>query len=283
VGEINIIDRLIEKSELLPKKQKALCKDIIENYREVNILTVSELAERNNVGATTVIRLVQSVGYKSFQDFKKCLQEYTLTSSVDKWSYLKNSFKDNISSNHTLPTSMQNLVQALNQTVNEETIKSFNKVVSLLIEARQIHVLGVRVSKIAALYFDMVLSSFQTNVNQLSYDNEFVFDRILQFKEGDILVVFASSIMTKRAIQAVKLCNELQHKIIIITDLLPCPASSYAEVVLHARSSNNQFSIVPLLAIVEALIIETGRQTAGDSINNLDKLGKLLRDKNISI
>lgn len=278
-----IIDALIEKSDQLPKKQKALCYDIIENYREVNVLTISELAKRNQVGTTTVLRLVQSVGYKSFQDFKRSLQEYALASTVDKWTYLKNSFREDIKNDHTLPNSIHELVQALNETVNDDNIQHFSKTVELLIKAKKIHVLGVRVSKIAALYFDVILTSFNTKVNQLSYDNEFVFDRILQFDKGDIMVIFASSIMTKRTIEAIKLCHELEHKIVIITDLLPCPASSYADVVLQAKPSKNRFSIIPILAIVEALIIEIGKQTSGESINNLEKIGNVLRDKNISI
>ncbi|MGM0900444.1 MAG: MurR/RpiR family transcriptional regulator [Bacillota bacterium] len=278
-----IIDKLVEKCSGLPKKQQALCIDIIENYREVHVLTIAELAKRNQVGTTTVIRLVQSVGYNSFQDFKKSLQEYALASSVDKWSYLKSAFSEEIQEDHVLPSSFKDLGHALNGTVSEENLLNITKAVQLLIEAKNIHVLGVRVSKVAALYFDLVLSSFSTKVRQLSYDNEFVFDRILQFDKGDIMVVFASSIMTKRMIEAMKLCHEQGHKIILITDLSPCPASSYADIVLQAMPSKNRFSIIPLLAISEALIIEVGRQTSGESIHHLEKIGTVLRDKNISI
>ncbi|OLS40074.1 MurR/RpiR family transcriptional regulator [Bacillus sp. MRMR6] len=283
MANISIIDKLVEKSAQLPKKQQILCNDIIENYREVHVLTIAELARRNQVGTTTVIRLVQSVGYNSFQDFKKSLQEYALASSVDKWSYLKNAFSEGVADDHALPNSFQELSKALNGTVNEENILNITKAVSMLIEAKKIHVLGVRVSKVAALYFDLVLTSFSTKVHQLSYDNEFVFDRILQFEKGDIMVVFASSIMTKRTIEAVKLCHELGHRIVLITDLSPCPASSYADAVLKAVPSKNRFSIIPILAIAEAIIIELGRQTSEESIHNLEKIGSVLRDKNISI
>lgn len=283
VAKKSIIDKLVEKCANLPKKQQALCNDIIENYREVHVLTIAELAKRNQIGTTTVIRLVQSVGYNSFQDFKKSLQEYALASSVDKWSYLKSAFSEEIQEDHVLPSSFKDLGNALNGTVSEENIMNITNAAQLLIKAKHIHVLGIRVSKVAALYFDLVLSSFSTKVRQLSYDNEFVFERILQFDKGDIMVVFASSIMTKHMMESMKICHEQGRKIILITDLLPCPASSYADIVLRAIPSKNRFSIIPLLAISEALIIEIGRQTSGESIYHLEKIGTLLRDKNISI
>lgn len=283
VAKKTIIDNLMEKCADLPKKQQALCNDIIENYREVHVLTIAELAKRNRVGTTTVIRLVQSVGYNSFHEFKKNLQEYALASSVDKWSYLKNAFSEEVQGGHVLPSSFKDLGHALNGTLSEENVQNITKSVQLLIQANNIHLFGVRVSKVAALYFDLVLSSFSTKVRQLSYDNEFVFDRILQFDKGDIMVVFASSIMTKQMMEAMKLCHKQGHKIVLITDLFPCPASSYADIVLQAIPSKNRFSIIPLLAISEALIIEIGRQTSGESIDHLEKIGTVLRDMNISI
>ena len=69
-----ILDQIIEIKDVLPKKQKALCNYLVLNYGKVGIMTVAELAENAGVGTTTVMRLIQMLGYDSYLSFKKELR-----------------------------------------------------------------------------------------------------------------------------------------------------------------------------------------------------------------
>ena len=64
----DIVAKLIHIQERLPKKQKILCQYMIENYEHIGIMTVKELAEKANVGTTTVLRVTKQLGYNNFSE-----------------------------------------------------------------------------------------------------------------------------------------------------------------------------------------------------------------------
>ena len=66
-----IVDHIIEIKDSLPKKQKQLCNYIVLHSGEAGMMTVAELAQQAGVGTTTVMRLVQYLGYDSYNCLKR--------------------------------------------------------------------------------------------------------------------------------------------------------------------------------------------------------------------
>ena len=66
----NIVEEILEKKNDLPKKQRFFCDFVIENFRDIGLDGVSDMAEKSGVGNTTVLRTVNNLGYKNFNDFK---------------------------------------------------------------------------------------------------------------------------------------------------------------------------------------------------------------------
>ena len=69
-----IVDHIIEIKDSLPKKQKQLCNYIVLHSGEAGMMTVAELAQQAGVGTTTVMRLVQYLGYDSYNCLKRDTQ-----------------------------------------------------------------------------------------------------------------------------------------------------------------------------------------------------------------
>ncbi|GAA3313250.1 hypothetical protein GCM10020331_002930 [Ectobacillus funiculus] len=57
----------------------------------------------------------------------------------------------------------------------------------------------------------------------------------------------------------------------MITDYISCPVISYASVTLKVEVSKEQFSIVPIIALIEALVIEIGKRSSEESIKKIEK------------
>jgi DNA-binding MurR/RpiR family transcriptional regulator len=127
-----------------------------------------------------------------------------------------------------------------------------------------------------------LLGEFYPKIRQLGHDTEVIFDRILQFEKDEILVVFAFEPYTNRIIEAVKLAHELGNSIILITDHISCPVISYASVTLKVEISEEQFSVIPIMALIDALVIEIGKRSSEESIKKLKRLEKTLLEKNIT-
>jgi DNA-binding MurR/RpiR family transcriptional regulator len=283
--EIVMLKDIIRVKENLPKQQRNLCNYILENYQSIGLVTISELANKAGVGTTTVMRVMEKLGYRSYSDMKKDLHELTINSMHENtWWHMEKSFKPetNNKNEKTIVESWQEILNILDNSLKESLLKEFHKCIHLLLKANTIHILGLRSSLAQAVYFEYLLEGFYPKTNQLSLNSDLVFDRIFQFKDGDILFVITNSPYTDRSLEAAEFCNRQGYPIILLTDHLSCPISSYADVILQTTASDKQYSIVPSIAILESIVIEIGRKTAGTSIKNLNSLGEILKQYHIT-
>ena len=280
----NILDTILSKKDFLPNKQRMLCEYIVENYKSIGILTITELAEKARVGTTTILRVVKTLGYESFQEFKKEFHHFTVYSGDSTWWHLQKSFTHNESESDVpaMTTAWKEINYLLNETMNDNLIENVEKAVQLILSMETVNILGLRTSKVAAIYFENLLGEFYAKTKQLSYDHEFIFDRILRFKTGDLLIVIALAPFTTLSLKAAEYCHQQGHPFILITDHYSCPVASYAKIVLHTQASDKQYSIVPTMALLETLVIEIGKQTSEHAIDHLQKLGDLLKEKDIT-
>ncbi|MCP8616342.1 MurR/RpiR family transcriptional regulator [Salirhabdus salicampi] len=282
LNQTKTIKKIVDIKDTLPKKQRQLCDYILKHHQSIGLITVKELASNANVGISTVMRTLNSLGYEHFNDFRKDIHDESIP-FVSKWT-LKKSLteieKQEVQNSGLLQT-WDESVELLNKSLDTELVENFGKTIDLIINSSFINILGTRPYKATALYMEQLLGEFFSKIRQLSHDTETMYDRILQFEVNEVLVVFAFEPYTNRVIEAVKLTHELGNKIILITDHISCPVISYASVTLRVEVSKEQFSVIPIIALIEAIVIEVGKQSSKDSIKKLKRLEKTLIDKNV--
>lgn len=285
IEQLSILSNIIRIKEDVPKQQRKLCTYILENYQTIGLASITELAEKSGVGTTTVMRVMKRLGYSTYNDMKKELYQLKINSTHNTWWHMEKSFKvDTYNNNEELLfKSWQEVMSILDETLKHSLLKEFHRCVSLMLEANTVHILGLRSSIAQAIYLEYLLEGFYPKTNQLSLNSDVVFDRIFQFKEGDVLFVIANSPYTNRSLEAAEFCYRQGHPIILLTDHLSCPISTYADVILQTTPSNKQYSIVPSIALLESLVIEIGRKTSQTSIDQLSKLAEILKSYHITL
>lgn len=245
-------------------------------------VSIKELASNAKVGISTVMRTVNTLGYENFNDLRKDIYDESFPSE-SRWT-LKNSITDIQKEGESVSTLVQvwkESVNLLNKSLDSNLMENFENAIDFIVKSSYINVLGTRPYKATALYFELLLGEFYPRIRQLGHDTEVIYDRILQFEKDEILVVFAFEPYTNRIIEAVKLAYELGHSIILITDHISCPIISYASVTLKVEVSEEQFSVIPIIALLDALVIEIGKRSSEESIKKLKRLEKTLIEKNV--
>lgn len=282
-NQTTTINKIVDIKESLPKKQRQLCDYILKNYQSIGLLTIKELADNAKVGISTVVRTITALGYENFNDLRKDIYDESVP-SVSKWA-LKKSFTEIQKEGGKDPTLVQvwkESVNLLNKSLDANLLENFETAIDYILKSSYINVLGTRPYKATALYFELLLGEFYPKIRQLGHDTEVIYDRILQFEKDETLVVFAFEPYTNRIIEAVKLTYELGNSIILITDHISCPIISYASVTLKVEVSEEQFSVIPIIALIDALVIEIGKRSSEESIKKLKRLEKTLIEKNIT-
>jgi len=277
-----IVTKLINIKEQLPKKQKKLCNYMIENYEHIGIMTVKELAEKANVGTTTVLRVTKNLNFSSFSELKKMFHKATINENSNTWWHLKKSIEDNTSVNSAIQV-WGEVTELLGKTMNDTFLKSFQQAVNLMLESERINILGLRSSKVPAKYLEYLLKEFSTKIHQISDDVEFLYDRLLQMTTNEILIAFAHPPYTVQTIEAIKYCNKKGIKTILITNSMSIPIVSNVDLVVKIQASTTQYSIVPTISLIEAIVIEYGRNMSESSTKQLDEIGKILSENKVTI
>ncbi|MFD2831366.1 MurR/RpiR family transcriptional regulator [Corticicoccus populi] len=276
----NLINRIIGTKDTLPKKQRYLCDYILKHYQSLGLVTVKELSDQAGVGVSTVMRVLDALGYDTFNDFRKDIYTESVPS---KWT-LKNSLihsGDTSEESNTLADVLEENIELLNNTLDQELSEQFTLAVDMILESDFINIIGTRPYRATAVYLEQLLGEFFSNIRQLSQDIDLLYDKVLQFKKGDILIVFAFEPYTQLVVDAAKIAHGQGNKIILVTDYISCPVTPLASAVLRLPVSTEQFSIVPIISLIDAVVIEIGKRSSEESIEKLKRLETVLREHNI--
>ncbi|WP_040983940.1 MurR/RpiR family transcriptional regulator [Oceanobacillus jeddahense] len=274
-----VLKSILNIKEDLPKKQKQLCDYMVENFESLEMYTLSELSQKANVGVSTIMRVIKEIGFESYKELRKQIHE-EVTSSRTTWWHMQKSF-ENIKESHVLTDVWKEVNDLVEQTITKAIMSEFDRAVKLMLQSRNISILGLRSSKASAIYFGHLLEEFYPNIIQLSHESDLIYDRVFRLTENDLLVLVNNAPYTKLSVEIAKFCYDRQIPVILITDNLSGPASSYSSIVLHTRGSEKQYSIIPTIAILESLVIEFGREKSDTSISQLEELGNILSKRNI--
>lgn len=280
--DVNFMDKLTTIQFDLPKQQQKVCKYIIEHIDDASTMTINEVATRSEVGTTTVLRFIEKVGYKKYPDFKKDAIQYVFNRKKNTWWHLQKSLEEMDDTENAIVTVGNSSIQDIESMVRNLNTEEYASFLKTLLDSTNVYFLGMRTSKSIAFYFEMMLRGILDQLGQLSWNPEFLYDESLNFKKGDTVVVIALSPYSTQTIDFVKYCYEqTAASIALITDLETCPMIQYSDTYLIAGQSKKRYSIIPVIAIVEALIIDLGKNQP-DSITKIKKLNEIHLDNNIT-
>lgn len=275
-----ILDDLIENKSKMTKKHQAICDYLLENHSEISMMSVKELAEEVGVGTTTVLRFTQELGYNSFFDLKKEFFEIH-KSYAYKWGRIQSSFevdRDENSDKLVEDIWSENL-SVLKRTLGPQLLDSIHEAVNLLVESQYIHLAGSRPYRSMAMYMEALLTEFEPRVHQLSMDMDNTLDRLLRLGDKDVIVIIAFSPYATRMIDVAELAHQKGISVILITDELSNPMSQFAQVILKLEASTKHFTVISIVTLIEALVVEYGSRFAPRSGDNVEDLAALLKDK----
>lgn len=273
--------KIVKVKKSLPKKQQKLCDFILKHFEDLGLITIKELSQQAEVGVSTVMRTMHALDYENFNDFRKDIYSEALPNET-KFS-LKNAFGDiNHEQGYALTDVWDKSVDLLNQSLKPDLIENFATAVEYIENATSVCILGTRPYRATALYFEHLLNEFYLNIHQLSNDTDAIFDKITKMTKNDILIVFAFEPYTNSVIQAVKETKRQGNHIILITDYDSSPVLEHATITLKLSVRKDHFSIIPIIALIDALVLELGRRTSANALSNLEKLEDVLYRNNIT-
>lgn len=280
----DLLQKIINKKDDLPKKQKEFSDYILENYRQIGIKPIGKMSQDSGVGTTTILRTIKQFGYDNLNDFKKDIHLVVIDSQTPKWWNFEDNDKE--TDRHTennIKRTWDKINQLQHYTMTKDLETNIEAAVKRMTEAERINVFGLRTSRSVALYLENSINEFNPVCQQLSYEPHFIFDRLYHISDQEVIILIALSPFTKMTYEVAKYCAEKNIDVILITDSADNSMIPYAKHVLKLARSEDHYSLVPAISLVETLTVIFGSNVDRKNAENLKEVGRLIVDKDITM
>ena len=231
---------------------------ILENPDQIILFTASELARKAGVSNSTVTRMVQQLGFNSYDQIRRQARE-TLGLGAPL-SLLSKTEQHIPAGNSTLVGSFAkqeiSMLQATFDSLHPEEI---DEMTTKLCAAGNLGFLGLRNSHFFAAYARWQFIQFREKTRQMPGAGETIAERIADLGSGDVVLVVAVRRLVKKLERYIEAISRTGADVLIITDPTGRSLSAHARwtIVCPVENPNVFDSYVGVLAVIRLLAYET--------------------------
>lgn len=291
------MDPVITKGEFFSKiregtlnfssKNMTLANYVVQNYQRVAFMTARQLAKECGVSESTVMRFVTSFGYMGYPEFLRTLQgivNYELTAVErleitphDKQGRPRRRAERLV--RKTILTEIENLRRLYDHFSEED----FDRAVEEITRAKQIVIIGFRVSASLALYFGYLLKKVKETVYVLTRSGSMVYDQLGSLEKDCLIIALGFRRYPKELIDALKYCKSCDLKIFSVTDSMVSPVAALSDLIQVVEYEGESFvdTFAAPICLINGLIAEAAMKDKKKSLSMLNKLEKIAEDQNI--
>ena len=278
---MNILDRIHACYYQLAAAERRVADYVLAQYRQVQFMSITQLAEECGAADATVSRFCRSLKLKGFNAFKLELAKYAASSEGLR--------------PHPTPTNTpagrcaeagRLSQEAISQTMALVRTEDVEKTVSMFEQANRIYCMGAGGSMLLA---NECSHLFSTVCNKFSaiWDSHMQMSITATMNQNDVIVLFSYSGATQNGMEVLALAKERGIRTILITRYPKSPAASLADVVLCCGSSESpfQFGSVPAkvaqLVLMDVLFQEYFHRNQDQCEESLQRIAAALSEKHI--
>ncbi len=243
------------------------------NISNLSYLSITEFASQANVAESTLLRFCRKLGLRGYSEFRMLLAQSNNSEYTED--------EENFS--FTIMNSMCTALHSTYELLNQENIE---KATDLLLGAKQIYCMGSGNSGVAAEEMRNKFLRFGIHMYHLS-DSHLQMIASSTLQEDDVLVLFSVSGSTKDMIDIARMAKRIGTKLIIITNYLRSPLSSYADISLFVVTKNTPLDGGSLIAkisqlyVIDVLAASVFKRMGKQSQLNLERTAIAVFDKEI--
>ena len=269
----NLLVKIQKQMSTFSKGQRLIANFILEQYDKAAFITASNLGKTVGVSESTVVRFASELGYEGYPGMQKALQAIMRTQLTA--AQRMGVASDRLNREDVLSQVLESDMNNISNTLSEINKKEFDDIVSKVLTAKNIYILGVRSSASLAgflgFYFNLILDNVR--LVQTSTASE-LFEQMFRIGENDMLIGISFPRYSRRTLKALHFAKEQGATVVGITDSNDSPIARAADLHLIARSDMASFvdSLVAPLSVINALTVAVGMRKQHEVVDSLERL-----------
>lgn len=252
-----IIDRLNLCGRPLSKGHRRIAEYIAQHYAQAMFMTAAALGAECGISESTVVRFATAMGYEGYPELREALASLVRQRLTSEQRF---AIASNLSEDAVLSTVLHNDQQNIRKTVEALSQKDFDEVVSRLLGARRIYVMGLRSAAPLAQFLYLYLHQILDEVVLVQNTLGDVFEEIARIGNQDVLVGISFPRYSSRTLECMRFARQNGAQVIGLTDGDMSPLREVSDVCLCACTDMASFvdSLSAPLSVINALIVSVG-------------------------
>ena len=279
---MNILDRIHASYYQLAAAERRVADYVLAQYRQVQFMSITQLAEECGAADATVSRFCRSLKLKGFNAFKLELAKYAASSSEG----LRPTADATDTPSGRYAEAGRLSQEAIGQTISLIRPEDIEKTVTIFEEADRVFCMGAGGSMLLA---NECAHLFSTVCNKFSaiWDSHMQMSITATMNQNDVIMLFSYSGATECGMEVLELAKQRGIRTVLVTRYPKSPAASLADVVLCCGSSESpfQFGSVPAkvakLVLMDVLFQEYFRRNKEKCEESLQRIAAALSEKHI--
>ncbi len=273
IQEHDIITRMNDKYMKMSKGHKAIAAYISDHYEQAVFMTAAKLGETVGVSESTVVRFASGLGYDGYPEFQDALEDWVKNklNSVQKMGakYGKSTQSE------ILNSVLNSDIEKIKDTIVNLDAAAFEAAVDIILEAKNIYLVGVRSCEPLADFLHFYLNMIRGGIILVKTTSVTeMFEQMIRIGEKDAIVGISFPRYSMRTLKAMEFANDRNAKVITITDSIHSPMNLYSSCNLLAKSDMVSIvdSLVAPLSVINALVVALCMKQPETVKNNLETL-----------
>lgn len=272
-----IAERLERETQYLPPSGRRVARALLARYPAAGLDTVASLAHEANVSAPSVVRFITALGFDSFRDFQDVLRDELGGRDA---SALSQARAMPSRPGDPLAATKGALVTGIEESLPSQMDGDFFTAVTLLADStRRVATIGGDYSSGAAAHLVAQLAPLRANVQLVNSSSLLAAAAVADIQKNDVWVLFDLRRYSPRIFDLANFARERGATILLVTDRWRSPIDRICDVALVVRveSAGASDTLVPALALVEALSEAVERRRGGAALERLTIVDRVRR------
>jgi DNA-binding MurR/RpiR family transcriptional regulator len=249
--------RLLENFETMPRQLRVAAQWVLDNPRDVALLSMRVQAERAGVAPASMTRLAQRMGFDGYEGLREIHAEHLRRGETEfsgKAEALVARHKQDGDAALAFDLA-ETLERHMAMLRDPATLQAVTDAAAVLSAARRVYVLGYRSSYPVACHFAYVYGLAGGPVRLLDGVGGTGPDPLWEAGEGDVLLAVSVKPYTRAAVELADYALARKLDIVAITDSVVSPlvARARAAVIVPTESPSFFHTMAPAFAVAEAL------------------------------
>ena len=279
-----ILDLIRKKQEDFSPTQRRVADYVLRNPESIPFLTITQFSKNTGVSSNTIVLFCSQLGFEHFSQFKKIFAKDASSAKTGSHTGKKNS--------SNLPDSIEKLFQQEAETnsnnlkatlANEENIRNIAGFLKLLDGAKNVYVMGGRISGKLASMLAFLLRYMDLKVFEIELPSTDYLDKISYVEQGDLVIGFSFPRYTSQLVEAFRYFAERGINTVLFTDMGLSPAVPHSKLIFYCKISSNYYlnSYVACVVVIE-VICQAAFVARGEAAKkHLDEMLELLGEHGV--